>query len=382
MKTRAAVLHDVGDIWHIETIDLDPPKAGEVLVKWMAAGLCHSDDHLATGDMATSNAFADARGLPRQFPLIGGHEGAGLVVEVGDGVTTLAPGDHVCGTYASPCGRCRYCTTGRTFLCDNTEFLFQPGQLTDGTSRHWLDGQPLSFYAKLGCFAEHSVVAEASLVKVPEHVDLELAALISCGVLTGWGSGAERAGTTPGDTVVVMGVGGVGIHAVQGARSAGAAHIVAVDPSDWKRKTAYDFGATHDAPSMREAMPIVRELTNGRMADRIICIPGVMKGEYMKEAIDLIGKGGVCVVTGVAAATDRTVAVSLQHLAMFHKEIRGCLNGGQNPRVDIERMLRLHAAGQLKLDGLITQRYSLDEINQGYDDLKADKNLRGVLVLG
>jgi Zn-dependent alcohol dehydrogenase len=164
MKTRAAVLHDVGQKWEIEEIDLDPPKAGEVLIEMAAAGLCHSDEHLATGDMAVPNAVADAKGIPRQFPIIGGHEGSAIVREVGPGVTSLQPGDHVVATFVPTCGRCHYCTSGRMHLCDNSGFLFTPGQITDHTSRHWLNGQELAFYSKIGCFAEHSVVAETSLV--------------------------------------------------------------------------------------------------------------------------------------------------------------------------------------------------------------------------
>jgi len=380
VKTRAAVLHDVGEKWEIETIDLDPPKAGEVLVKYAAAGLCHSDEHLATGDAAVPNAVADAKGWPRQFPIIGGHEGSGVVVEVGDGVTTLKAGDHVSTTFAPSCGRCHYCQSARTYLCDNTAFLFQPGQITDGTSRHWLNGQELAFYSKLGCFAEHSVVAEQSLVKVPDYINLEAIALISCGVLTGWGSAVKRAGIEVGDTVAVMGCGGLGMNAIQGARLAGARHIVAIDPVDWKREKAYEFGATHDAPSLRDALPLVREITWGRGAERLICTPGVMKGDYIKEALDLIGKGGVCVIAGMGASLDRTATLSVQHLAAWSKELRGCLYGAMNPRADIPRIIGLYESGQIKLDELITRRYSLDDINQGYEDLRNDRNVRGVLV--
>jgi NDMA-dependent alcohol dehydrogenase len=380
VETRAAVLHDVGGKWEVETIRLDPPRAGEVLVKVAAAGLCHSDEHLATGDMALSNADADAKGLPRQFPLIGGHEGSGIVVEVGPGVATLQPGDHVSTTFAPACGRCHYCQTGRTFLCDNTAFLFQAGQMTDGTSRHWLGEQELAFYSKIGCFAEHTVVAESSLVKVPEHVDLEVVALISCGVLTGWGSAVKRAGIEVGDTVVVMGAGGLGMNVIQGARMAGSRFVIAVDPVEWKRAKAYEFGATHDASSMREALPLVRDLTWGRGADRVICTPGVMKGDYVKEAVGLLGKGGVCVITAMGANDDRSASVSVQHLATWSKELRGCLYGAMNPRDDIPRIIGLYETGQMKLQELITKRYRLDEINLGYEDLRNGKTIRGVLV--
>jgi NDMA-dependent alcohol dehydrogenase len=381
VETRAAVLHDVGEKWQVETIRLDPPKAGEVLLKVVAAGLCHSDEHLATGDMAISNSFADTKGFPRQFPIIGGHEGSGIVVEVGPGVSSLKPGDHVSTTFAPACGRCHYCQTGRTFLCDNTESLFRPGQMTDGTSRHWLGDQELAFYSKIGCFAEHTVVAEASLVKVPEHIDLELVALISCGVLTGWGSAVKRAGIEVGDTVVVMGAGGLGMNAIQGARMAGARYVVAVEPVEWKRQKAHEFGATHDAPSLREALPLVRDITWGRGAERVICTPGVMKGEQVREAVDLLAKGGVCVITAMGATTDRTAALSVQHLATWSKELRGCLYGAMNPRDDIPRVIGLFESGQMKLRELITRRYRLDEINDGYEDLRNGRNLRGLLVL-
>jgi NDMA-dependent alcohol dehydrogenase len=380
METRAAVLHDVGSKWEVETIRLDPPKAGEVLVKIAAAGLCHSDEHLATGDMAISNAFADAKEIPRMFPIIGGHEGSGVVVEVGQGVTTLQPGDHVSTTFSPACGRCHYCSTGRAYLCDNSAFLFTPGQITDGTSRHWLGDQELAFYSKIGCFAEHTVVAESSLVKVPEHINLEVVALISCGVLTGWGSAVKRAGVEVGDTVVVMGCGGLGMNAVQGSRMAGARHVIAVETEAWKREKAYEFGATHDAASLREALPLVREITWGRGADRVICTPGLMKGEYVKEAVDLLGKGGVCVITAMGATTDRSASLSVQHLATWSKELRGCLYGAMNPRDDIPRIIGLYENGQMKLDELITRRYTLDEVNEGYEDLRNGSNIRGVLV--
>ncbi len=283
-------------------------------------------------------------------------------------------------TFSPACGRCHYCQTGRAFLCDNSEFLFRAGQITDGTSRHWLGDQELALYSKVGCFAEHTVLAESSLVKVPDHVNLELVALISCGVLTGWGSAVRRAGIEVGDVVVVMGAGGLGMNAVQGARMAGARFVVAVDPSEWKRTAAHEFGATHDAPSMREARSLIHELTWGRGADRVICTPGLMKGEHVKEALDLLGKGGVCVITAMGASSDRTASLSVQHLATWSKELRGCLYGSMNPRDDIPRVISLYENKQLKLDELITRRYPLEQINQGYEDLRNGLNIRGLIV--
>lgn len=168
-----------------------------------------------------------------------------------------------------------------------------------------------------------------------------------------------------GDTVVVMGAGGLGMNAIQGARLAGARHVVAIDPVDWKREVAHEFGATHDAPSLPEGLTLVREITSGRGAERVICTPGVMPGAQLQEAVDLLAKGGVCVVAGMAAHTDRSPSLSLQHLAMWHKEVRGCLYGGMNPRDDVLRVIGLYESGRLKLKELVTRRYRLDEINEG-----------------
>ena len=199
MKTRAAVVHDVGQQWVIEEVEIDPPKAGEVLVKTIAAGLCHSDEHLLTGDMAISNESAQMFGIDRMFPVIGGHEGAGIVLEVGAGVTALQPGDHVATSFVPSCGRCKMCSTGRQNLCDRGAGTFARGMITDGTARHHLRGEDLATLAKLGTFAEHMLVAEDSLIKVDADLPLPAVCLVSCGVATGWGSAVKRAEVKPGD---------------------------------------------------------------------------------------------------------------------------------------------------------------------------------------
>jgi NDMA-dependent alcohol dehydrogenase len=380
MKTHAAVLWGRGEDWRIEEIDLDPPQDHEVLVRWMAAGLCHSDEHLRSSDMGAPEHVRQASGLPPLFPVIGGHEGGGVVLDVGPGVDTVEPGDHVAASFFPVCGSCRMCVTGQSNLCDLGAKTFSIGQISDGTSRHHLNGEDINFMAKVGTFAEHSVVHEASLVKVDPDVPLTAVALVSCGVTTGWGSAVYRAEVKPGETVVVVGIGGVGINAVQGARMAGARNVVAVDPVEFKQKAALDLGATHTAGSMEDALPVVRDLTRGQMADAVILTPGVMYGNLMAGALSLTGKGGTCVVTAVAPQAQTECSINLFELAMYQKEVRGVIFGAGNPGFDIPNLLALYKSGQLKLDELITRTYRLDQINQGYQDMLDGVNIRGVIT--
>jgi NDMA-dependent alcohol dehydrogenase len=382
MKTHAAILYGRRRDWQIEEIDLDPPKEQEVLIKWAAAGLCHSDQHLRSNDIGAGAEQAEVPEVPepRLFPMVGGHEGGGVVLEVGAGVRTFEPGDHVAASFFPICGRCRMCITGHSNLCDLGAATFAPGQISDGTARYHLNGQDLNVMAKVGTFAEHSVVHEASLVKVEPDLPLNVVALVSCGVTTGWGSAVYRAEVMPGETVVVVGIGGVGINAVQGARMAGAKNIVAVDPVEFKQKSALDFGATHALGSMEEAIPLVTELTRGQMADAVILVPSVMFGDLMGNALTLTGKGGTCVVTGVAPQSQTECSINLFELAMWQKEVRGVVFGAANPRFDIPNLLDLYKSGQLMLDELITRTYRLDQINQGYQDMLDGINIRGVIA--
>ncbi len=380
MKIRAAVSWGIGTEWVVEEIDIDPPKAGEVLVKMMAAGLCHSDEHIVTGDMSVSNETADQLGLRHMFPIIGGHEGAGIVVEVGAGVVDLKAGDHVSCSFIPSCGVCRYCSTGRQNLCDLGSQTFEPGMMTDHTSRVHCRGQDLNALGKLGTFAEYMVVTPASLIKVDDDLPFGPVALVSCGVATGWGSAVKRAEVKPGDTVVVVGIGGIGMNAVQGARMAGASNIVAIDPVAFKREASMEFGATHTFSSMAEAMVDVASMTMGRMADKVIMTPGVLYGEMMIEAMSLVGKGGTCVATAVAPMLATDVKLNLFELTLWQKEIKGAIFGSLNPRNDIPALLDMYRKGSLKLDELITRTYTLDQINEGYQDMRDGKNIRGVIV--
>lgn len=382
MRCRAGVIHGVDQEWSVEEIDVDRPKAGEVLVHWTHAGLCHSDEHVVTGDIVPPPEALELMGSPGLFPLIGGHEGAGVVVEVGDGVTSVQPGDHVSASFVPSCGTCRYCSRGQQNLCDQGGGAFMPGMITDGTSRHRTAHADLLLFAKLGTFSEYSCVADSQVIKVDDDLPLDVVALVSCGVATGWGSATARAGVRPGDTVVVVGVGGIGINAVQGAAMAGAKLVIAVDPVEFKREKAMEFGATHTFSSMEEAFPPVTELTRGQMADQVIMTPGVMHGEMMQLGTGLAGKGGTIVVTALAPITQTESSINLFELAMWQKEVKGAIFGSLNPRADIPNLLSMYQAGTLKLDELITNTYSLDDINVGYQAMREGENIRGVIVHG
>ena len=367
MKTKAAILWEVGSPWSVEEIELDPPKAGEVLVKLAASGMCHSDEHVVTGD------------LPFDLPLIGGHEGAGVVMEVGEGVNGLEAGDHVIFGFIPSCGRCISCSTGHQNLCD-LGALLAFGKQVDGTSRHHAQDKDLNTMCILGTFAYHTVVNEASCIKIDEGVPLDRACLLGCGVVTGWGSSVYAAEVTPGDVVAVVGVGGIGANAIQGARIAGAKQIWAIDPVEFKREKAMEFGATHTASSLEEAFPAITEASWGRMADKVVMTMGVGSGELLASALAITAKRGKVVITNIHAVTETTANISLLDLTLNEKQVVGSIFGSANPRADIPKLLELFSKGQLDLDGLVTKTYPLDDVNEGYQDMRDGKNIRGVLV--
>ena len=380
VDTKAAVLWKPHSPWQIEDVALDPPGPTEVLVELAATGLCHSDEHLVTGDMFMPPEIEEMLGFP-QFPIIGGHEGAGTVLEVGASVGSVKPGDHVSLGFIPSCGRCPSCSTGHQNLCDLGQFLIVGRQVSDLTSRHHLasDGTDLGTMCCLGTFASHTVVSEASCIKIEDDIPLDKAALVGCGVTTGWGSAVFVADVQPGETVVVIGIGGIGINAVQGAVMAGARHVVAVDPVEFKREQATLFGATHTAASVEEAIALVGEITWGTLAEKIIISTSVAEGSMILPVMSMLSKGGRCVVTAVASMHDTEVSLSLAELTLMQKQLVGGLFGGANPRRDIPRILRLYMEGKLKLDELVTREYALEDINQGYQDMRDGKNLRGLV---
>ncbi len=381
MRTRAAVLYAPHTEYVVEEIELDPPKADEVLVKFVASGMCHSDEHMVTGDMAMDPAILEMLGW-KQYPIVMGHEGGGVVVEVGPGVTRLAVGDHVVTSFVPSCGHCPSCASGHQNLCDNGAHLLS-GHQADGTSRHHtLDGEDIATMSCLGTFAEHSVLHVDSLVKIEPDLPLEKACLVACGVTTGWGSATYAADVAPGETVVVIGTGGVGMNAVQGAHMAGARFVIALDPVEFKREQAQQFGATHAVGTVEECQALLAELTWGRNAEKVIVTVGEGKGADVGTYMGMVSKGGKLVFTSVADMAANDVTLNLFDLAMQQKSLVGTIFGSANPRYDIPRLLGMYRSGQLKLDELITRTYSLDEINQGYQDMRDGKNIRGVIVYG
>ncbi|GAA4717780.1 NDMA-dependent alcohol dehydrogenase [Nocardioides conyzicola] len=380
MKTRAAILWEPHTDWSVEDIELDPPKKGEILVKLAASGLCHSDEHMVTGDMVLDPELAEAFGL-KQFPVIGGHEGAGVVQEVGEGTVGFEVGDHVVFSFIPSCGKCPSCSIGQQHLCDLGAFLLSGMQLSDFSYRHHAkDGRDLGIMVGLGTFSPYTVVNIDSAVKIRKDVPLERAALVGCGVTTGWGSSTYAADVQSGETVAVMGLGGIGMSAVQGAAMAGARFVVAVDPVDWKREKALTLGATHTAASMADAQPLISEITNGAMADKAILAVGLAEGDLIAPMMSLVKKAGRGVVTSVANMMADDVKLNLFEFSMMRKELVGCIFGNANPRYDIPRLLDLYMDGKLKLDEMVTQTYTLDQINQGYQDMRDGKNIRGVIV--
>src|SRR5580700_8752777 len=318
MKTRAAVLRKGGTPWEITELDLDEPKAGEVLIRFEAAGLCHSDEHIR------------ATGLAR-LPLVGGHEGAGVIEQTGPGVTRVKEGDRVACSYIPVCGTCRYCSTGHQNLCDAGK------------------------NAAIGC----------------------LAALVSCGVTTGFCSAIYAGDVRPGETVVVFGTGGVGINAVQGARYAGGKNVIAIDPVEFKREQAMELGATHAFAGPEEAQQTLIDLTRGQLADKVICTVGEMNNDVIKAAVNMTGKAGTVVITGVGYY-DMVLPGGI--LIGYHRRMQGALFGGANPLYDIPMILGLWQSGDVKLTELVTRRYTLDQVNDGYQDMMDGKNIRGVII--
>lgn len=372
MKTRAAVLTGPEKPFEIMELELDPPRAFEVRLRMVAAGLCHSDLHMIDGDLAVS------------FPVVGGHEAAGIVEEVGEGVTKVSVGDHVVCSYIPSCGHCRYCSTGHQNLCDQGATILA-GTMPDGTYRfHSIPGAgeartDYGALCMLGAFSEHIVISELSVVKVDSWLPLDKAVLVGCGVTAGWGTAVRAGNIRPGDTTVIYGAGGLGQNAIQGAKFAGSRHIVVIDPVEFKRDTALQFGATHVFAEAKEAHEAVVEMTWGQGADQALVIVSSVDEEVVQNAFNIIGKGGTVVMTAIADPALLTIHVSGSDMVFNEKVIRGCQFGSSNPQYDIVKMLRMYDQGLLKLDELITRRYTLDQINDGYQDLRDGKNIRGII---
>ena len=363
--SKAVVCRELNKPVVVETITVDGPKRGEVTVKIAACGVCHSDLSATNGTIA----------LPP--PLVLGHEGAGEVVEVGEGVAELAAGDHVVASFIYMCGKCRFCSAGRPVLCvEQGKALLTPPEGTPRTRDR--DGKPLNIFSGCGVMAEYATLSVDNLVKIDPKVPLDRAALVGCAVTTGVGAVFNTAGVEPGATVAVFGCGGVGLNAIQGAAIAGAERILAIDTMEAKLEMAKKFGAT-DTLIVKPGEDPTKEIKKRTGGGPEYAFECVGSGALAELAYKAIRRGGKAVIVGVARPTD---SASLRPMGMVFEEktLQGSYFGSCVPRVDFPRMLQLYMAGKLKLDELITKRYKIDEAPQAFADLESGKNARGVIV--
>ncbi|MFH8249333.1 NDMA-dependent alcohol dehydrogenase [Microbacterium sp. B2969] len=371
ITSRAAIVREAPGEFEIADVEVGDPRQNEIRVKMVAAGMCHSDYHMMTGDSVAG-----------YLPMVCGHEGTGVVESVGPNTPGWEVGDAVVFTWIPSCGKCRWCTTGMTNLCDRGRYLLAGHRFDDEDSYRFAlpDGTEVGQMCQVGSFSEYTLVSVDSAIKLPKNGDLEKLWLLGCGVGTGWGSAVYAAETQPGDVVIVMGIGGIGINAVQGARHAGAVAVIAVDPVEFKREAALELGATHAFATIDEAADFARSITNWQGADRVIVSVGVVSGEHVAQAVSAIRKAGVAVIAGIAPDSESSIPISPLELTRYQKRIQGTIYGHANPRADVLKQLQMYDSGQLKLDELITRMYSLDEINEGYRDMVEGRNIRGGIL--
>ncbi|MEB3030269.1 NDMA-dependent alcohol dehydrogenase [[Mycobacterium] nativiensis] len=368
MKTKGALLWEFNQPWSVEEIEIGDPQKDEVKIKMEAAGMCHSDHHLMTGSIPMAG-----------FPVLGGHEGAGIVTEVGPGVEDLAPGDHVVLSFIPSCGKCPSCQAGLRNLCDLGAGLLSGVAVSDGTFRVHARGQGVYPMTLLGTFSPWMVVHRTSVVKIDPSIPFEVACLVGCGVTTGYGSAVRTANIRPGEDVAIVGVGGVGMSALQGAVAAGARNVFVVEPVDWKRDQALKFGATHVYPDIHSAMGGIMEVTAGLMARKVIVTVGEVHGSDIENYMILTAKAGTCVLTAMGSILENQVTLNLAMLTLLQKNLQGTIFGGGNPQYDIPQLLSMYSAGKLNLDDMVTRQYKLEQINEGYQDMLDGKNIRGII---
>lgn len=364
-KARAVITRVTNQPVVVEEIRVDAPQRNEVMIKMTACGVCHSDLSATNGTIA----------FPP--PVVLGHEASGVVVQVGEGVNEFKIGDKVVSSFVSMCGICRYCSIGKPQLCDQAvKAMFT---LPDGTVRtRDANGQPLNIFSGCGVMAEYATLHVGNVVKVTEDVPLDRCALVSCGVMTGWGAACNTAKVQAGSVAVVFGCGGVGLNAIQGCAMSGAAMVVAVDTADHKLEMAKAFGATHalNVTGNDNVVKTLKQMTGGGADYAFECVG---HGEIVANAYGALRKGGICVVVGVAPSKD-TTSIRTNSLTVEEKVLTGSYFGSARPRYDFPRLLSLYKSGRLKLDELITRRYTIDEAPQAFQDLADGKNARGLIV--
>ena len=346
----------------VEDISIEAPRAGEVLVGMKAAGVCHSDLSVANGT------------VPMPLPIVLGHEGAGVVTEVGPGVTNVAPGDHVVLSFVPACGECFFCVRKEPHLCIRCD---SNGRMWDGTSRLRLRGQELGAMSQLGCLAQYAVVPAMSVMPIDRTIPFSSAALVGCAVMTGVGAVVNTAHVEPASTVAVFGCGGVGLAAIQGARLIGAKQIIAVDLADNKLEYARRFGATDCVNAAGDPVAAVKALTGGWGVDHSFEVTG--RPAVMEQAYAAARRGGSVCVIGVGRYTE-SMQLNALMLAGEAKRLLGCFYGNANFRVDMPNLLALYQAKRLDLDGLITRTYGIDDVPAAFADLEAGRNARGLIL--
>jgi S-(hydroxymethyl)glutathione dehydrogenase / alcohol dehydrogenase len=364
---KAAVSFEIDGPVRVVDVALDPPRAGEVLLRIAAAGVCHSDYSVVTGVM------------PARLPCVLGHEGAGIVEEVGPGVEHVRVGDPVVLSWVTQCGQCFYCRAGEPHLCSVGARINLNFRMPDGSTRLRHDGVELSSFSALGAMAERVVAPARAVVKLDPDVPLRTAALVGCAVTTGVGAVLNTAEVRPGSSVAVFGVGGVGLNVLQGAVLAGAERVIAVDVSAAKLELAQAFGATHTVDaSAQDAAAAIRELTDGRGADYSFEAAG--RKDSIEKAYAAVRRGGTCTVIGIGSRAEE-VALSAYFLPVMGKRLLGCWYGSADVHRDVPRLLDLHRQGRLKLAELVRRTYVLEEVNQAFADLTHGGAGRGLIVL-
>ena len=357
---KAAVMRAIKAPLEIEEVQIDKPKRREVLVRTAATGVCHSDLHVLDG------------ALPVRPPVILGHEPAGIVEQVGADVGDFAPGDHVIGCLSAFCGNCEYCATGRPYLCGGRACM----RGRDEPPRLSKDGTPLLQMAHLSSFAEQMLVHENALVKIRDDMPLDRASLIGCGVTTGLGAAINTAQVRPGSTVSVTGCGGVGLSAIQGARIAGAARIIAIDNQEWKLELAKELGATEGILSDDDTVQKVRDTTSGGVDYAFECI-GI--APLVVQCLQMVKRGGTAVMVGVVPV-GVNLEVPATDMLMSEKKLITSMMGSNRFRVDMPRFVEWYLSGQLKLDEMISHRMPLDDINSAFDQMREGTSARSVIT--
>ena len=366
---RAAVLYEPKTRISVENVDIQKPKDGEVLVRMAAAGICHSDLHVVDGY------------VPAPFPVVMGHEGAGIVEEVGGGVTTAQVGDHVILVWRPACGTCYFCQRGRPGLCEFGTKMRWRGTLADGTSRLSIGDKVIHHFGCVSTYGEYSVVPQQGLVPIRKDIPLDVAALVGCGVMTGVGAVINGAKVEPGASVLVVGCGGVGLNVIQGAALAGAERIIASDIVPSKLKMAREFGATHtlDAKEVASTPEAVKELTEGRGADYAFEVIGNPVTQLI--CYESVRRGGEAMLVGLAP-TGTQLSIPVSNMVLEEKKLTSTMYGTCQPHLDVPRILNLYMAGKLKLDELISRRIDISEVNEAFESLTRGEVARQVIAFG